>query len=69
MAAYAVALGLSPDVALRALTSDSARMMAIGERVGRIAVGLDGDVLLLDGAPLEPATSVLRAWVNGEEIR
>lgn len=69
MAAYAVALGLSPEVALRALTSDAAHIMAIDERVGRLAVGLDGDVLLLDGAPLEPATSVLRAWVNGEEIR
>jgi imidazolonepropionase-like amidohydrolase len=69
MAAYAVALGLSPDVALRALTSDSARMMAIGDHVGKLGVGLDGDVLLLDGPPLEPSTSVLRAWVNGEEIR
>jgi len=67
-AAYAVANGMSPDGALRALTADAADMLAIGGRVGRLAAGLDGDVLLLDGPPLEPDTSVVRAWVNGEEV-
>jgi imidazolonepropionase-like amidohydrolase len=69
IAAYAVSRGLSPDAALRALTADMARMMGIGSRVGRLATGLDGDVLLLDGPPLEPSTRVLRAFVNGEEVR
>jgi imidazolonepropionase-like amidohydrolase len=67
-AAYAVANGMSPDGALRALTADAADMLAISWRVGRLATGLDGDVLLLDGPPLEPETSVMRAWVNGEEV-
>lgn len=67
-AAYAVANGMSPDGALRALTADAADMLAIDGRVGRLAAGLDGDVLLLDGPPLEPDTSVVRAWVNGEEV-
>jgi imidazolonepropionase-like amidohydrolase len=67
-AAYAVANGMSPDGAVRALTADAADMLAIGARVGRLAAGLDGDVLLLDGPPLEPETSVVRAWVNGEEV-
>lgn len=67
--AYAVSQGLSPDVAMRALTSGVADMMCIADRVGRLAAGLDGDVLLLDGAPLDPATSVLRAWVAGKEVR
>ncbi len=67
-AAFAIANGMSPAGALRALTSDAAAMMAIDARVGRLASGLDADVLLLDGAPLEPGTSVLRAWVNGEEV-
>lgn len=68
-AAYAVANGMSPDGAVRALTADAADMLAIGARVGRLAAGLDGDVLLLDGPPLEPETSVVRAWVNGEEVK
>jgi imidazolonepropionase-like amidohydrolase len=59
---------MSPDGAVRALTADAADMLAIGARVGRLAAGLDGDVLLLDEPPLEPETSVVRAWVNGEEV-
>jgi hypothetical protein len=69
IAAYAVAQGMSPEGALRALTHDAAAMLAIASRVGRLAQGMDGDVLLLDGPPLEPSTSVLRTWVNGEEVR
>jgi len=69
IASYAITQGMSPVRALGALTSTSAEMMGIGDRVGRIAVGLDADVLLLDGPPLEPATSVLRTWVAGTEVR
>mgnify|MGYP001413434461 CR=1 FL=1 len=68
-ASYAVSLGFSPDVALRALTSDAATMLGIQARVGRLSPGLDGDVLVLDGAPLEPSTSVLKAFVDGVEVR
>ena len=67
-AAFAVANGMSPEGALRALTADAAAMMAIGGRVGRLADGLDADVLLLDGAPLDPGTRILRTWVNGQEV-
>jgi len=69
MAGYAVSQGMSPDGALRALTSDAAAMYALGAHVGRLAVGLDGDVLLLDGQPVDPSTSVRRVWVNGREVR
>ena len=69
MASYAVAHGMSPEGALRALTSDAAAMYALSARVGRIATGMDGDVLLLDGEPVDPSTSVRRVWVNGREVR
>ena len=68
-AAYAVAQGMSPTGALRALTADSAAMMSIGDRVGTLERGRDADVLLLDDTPLAPGTSILRAWVNGREVR
>ncbi len=67
-AAYAIANGMSAAGALRALTADAAAMMTIEKRVGRLETGLDADVLLLDGPPLDPATSVLRTWVNGQEV-
>ena len=49
--------------------ADVAKMMGLSARVGKLAVGMDADVLLLDGTPVEPATSVLRVWVNGQEVR
>jgi len=69
MAAYAISRGMSPEAALRALTSDAARMFAVQDRIGRLAPGLDADVALLDGSPLDVSTRVLRVWVSGEEIR
>jgi len=69
MASYAVGCGMSPAGALRALTSDAAEILSISDRVGCLRRGLDADVLLIDGPPLAPGTSVLRAWVNGIEIR
>ncbi|MCC7169685.1 MAG: amidohydrolase family protein [Planctomycetes bacterium] len=68
-ALYAVSVGFSPEAALRALTSDAADMLGLSARVGRIAPGLDGDVLVLDGKPLDAGTSILRAFVAGEEVR
>ena len=65
---HAVYQGLGADAALRALCSDAAAMFAMSERIGRLAPGLDGDVLLLDGPPLDPRTRVLRTWVGGEEV-
>ncbi len=64
-----VAGGLSPSAALRSLTSDAARMFALDDRIGTLRAGLDADVLLLDGSPLEMSSSIQRVWVNGEEIR
>ena len=69
LATYAVSQGMSPEAALRALTSDAAEMYGIADRVGRLVPGLDGDVVLLDGSPLDPSSSVLRVWVQGHEVR
>lgn len=68
-AALSVSQGLSPEAMLRALTADAAQMLGIADRVGRLSIGLDGDVLLLEGSPLEVSSSVLRVWVNGVEVR
>ncbi|MEZ5979324.1 MAG: amidohydrolase family protein [Planctomycetota bacterium] len=69
VAAYAVDKGMSPTGALRALTSDAARIMAIDDRVGRIAPGLSADLVALTGSPFEPTSTVVRVWVAGNEVR
>ena len=66
--ASGVNLGLSPAVAVRSLTADAATILGIESRVGRLARGLDGDVLLLDGSPMKLGSKVLRVWVAGEEV-
>lgn len=63
-----VSSGLSPAVAVRSLTGDAAKILGVEGRVGRIAQGLDGDILLLSSSPLELGFKVLRVWVAGEEI-
>lgn len=69
MASFAVETGMSPTNALRALTFDSARMLAIDDRVGRIARGLSADLVALSAAPFDPTTKVLRVWLAGREVR
>lgn len=69
MAAYAVSKGMSPEGALRALTSDAARMLRIDDRVGMLTAGNDADVLLLDSDPTITGARVVRVWVSGREIR
>ncbi|QDU83059.1 hypothetical protein Pla163_01550 [Planctomycetes bacterium Pla163] len=69
MATFAVETGMSPTNALRALTFDSARMLAIDNRVGRIARGLSADLVALSAAPFDPTTKVLRVWLAGREVR
>jgi len=47
-----VEAGLSPAEALRAGTSDAARVLGWGDRLGRVEAGTLGDLVLLDGDPL-----------------
>jgi imidazolonepropionase-like amidohydrolase len=68
MAAYAVVEGMSPNGALKALTSDAATLLSIDDHVGRLEVGLDADVLLLDRSPMEVTARVQRTWVLGREV-
>jgi len=48
-----VALGFSPAEALATATSGAAALLGIAGRTGRIAVGLEADLIVLDRNPLE----------------
>lgn len=69
VAVAAVANGLSPESALAALTVEPARLFKLHDRIGSIAPGLDGDLVIFDGPPMEAGTSVDRVFVAGEEVR
>ena len=52
-----VQAGIPPAVALQAATSNAARLLGAGNRIGSIRVGNDADLLVVDGNPLEDITA------------
>nr|WP_323132186.1 amidohydrolase [Kineococcus indalonis] len=64
-AAVAVREGLDPDEALRALTLNPARVLGLDDRVGSLAPGLDGDVVVWSGDPLQVPSRALHVLVGG----
>ncbi len=61
-------LGLGTEQILHGLTAGAADLLGIGHRVGRLAPGLDGDVVMHDGAPFDLNTRVTHVFVNGVEV-
>lgn len=66
-AALAVAYGLKPDAALRAVTFDAAQILGI-ENLGAIENGFAATLLITDGNPLQAATKIHHAFIDGREI-
>ncbi|MEU7001781.1 amidohydrolase [Nonomuraea sp. NPDC046570] len=67
-ATLAVKEGLDRDVALRSITLNPARIMGLGDRVGALKPGLDGDVVIWSGDPLDVMSRALRVFVSGREV-
>ena len=63
---YAVELGLTKDKALKALTLDAARILGVENRLGSVAKGKDADLLVFDGDPFEPSSSLLNVIIDGK---
>ncbi len=60
--------GLCRDLALQAITSRPAEMLGISERLGTIESGKDGDLVLLDGDPLNALSKVACVIVEGRVV-
>jgi imidazolonepropionase-like amidohydrolase len=67
-ATLAVKEGLDTDVALRSITTNPARIMGLDDRVGSLKPGLDGDVVIWSGDPLDVMSRALRVFVPGHEV-
>ncbi|MAW60513.1 MAG: hypothetical protein CMJ94_06730 [Planctomycetes bacterium] len=64
----AVAYGLPRDQAIASITSRAAALCGLGDRVGSVAVGMDADLVLWSGDPLEHSSRPLLVVVDGEVV-
>ena len=67
-AATAVAFGLSPNDALRAITLDAASILGIDSMVGSLDAGKDATLIVTDGDVLELSSKVERLFIQGKTI-
>ncbi|MFI6102393.1 amidohydrolase [Lentzea sp. NPDC051213] len=67
-ATLAVKEGLDSDVALKSITTNPARIMGLDDRVGALKPGLDGDVVIWSGDPLDVMSRALQVFVQGREV-
>lgn len=68
MAGNAVAHGMSWNGAIEALTVNPAMAYGIGDSYGKIKVGMDADVVLWSGDPLDVTSSPDLVVIQGDEI-
>lgn len=64
-ASLAVKDGLPREVAIEALTVNPAAIMRLDTRVGSSTAGLDADVVIWSGDPLDVASRALRVLIEG----
>lgn len=67
-ATFAVKEGLDSATALRAITVNPARMLGLDDRVGALRAGLDADLVLWSGDPLDVMSRAVRVFVSGREV-
>ncbi|GAB7358216.1 hypothetical protein MBLNU230_g0368t1 [Neophaeotheca triangularis] len=64
-AAKAYRYGLPYHVALAGVTSASAELLGLGERIGKVKPGYDADVVVWDSDPLSVGAAPAQVWIDG----
>ncbi|KAK6439810.1 hypothetical protein LTR95_003969 [Oleoguttula sp. CCFEE 5521] len=64
-AAKAHMYGLPYHVALAGVTSASAELLGLGERIGKVKAGFDADLALWDSDPLSVGATPVQVWIDG----
>ena len=67
-AGYAVAFGLPPEEALKAVTINPAEMFGVADQLGSLDVGKTANVVVANGDPLDVRTDVKHVFIQGREI-
>ncbi len=65
--ARAVERGLDADVALAALTTESAQWLGLDDRAGRIQPGAMANLLIVEGELFQENPSINQVWVDGKQ--
>jgi imidazolonepropionase-like amidohydrolase len=67
-ATLSVKEGLDTDTAIRSITINPAEILGLDDRVGSLAPGLDADVVLWSGDPLDVMSRAVRVFVDGQDV-
>ncbi|OLT39955.1 amidohydrolase [Saccharomonospora sp. CUA-673] len=67
-AALAVKDGLDRDTALRSLTVNPAEILGLDDRIGALKPGMDADVVVWSGDPLDVMSRARRVFVRGRDV-
>ncbi len=65
-ARFARRFGMDAEQALMAITSRPAEILGVGERVGRIQVGFDADLVAFRGEPLQATSAIQWVMIDGK---
>lgn len=67
-ASFAVKEGLPRQTALEALTVNPASFLGLDDRVGALKPGLDGDIVVWSGDPLDVNSRAEQVFIDGAEV-
>ncbi|WP_054054232.1 amidohydrolase [Alloactinosynnema sp. L-07] len=67
-ATFAVKEGLDAETALRSITVNPAEMLDLDDRVGALKPGLDADLVIWSGDPLDVMSRAMRVFIDGREV-
>lgn len=57
--------GLGEHEALKLVTANAAKQLRLDDRIGRLAEGLDADIVIWNGPPLSVTSRVDQTWIDG----
>jgi len=63
-----LAQGLSFQDAIKSITVNAAEILNCQERIGKLEVGYDADIVVYDGDPLDIKSKVELTIINGEIV-